>query len=120
MLAPRREQVTSAASINATTTYGPFQNRSRFMNPVLVVDAFSTGATGTSPTCTITVEVVDDAGHVYTLSGNIALTNSTLSGRQVFTPVIEGQYKIVATIGGSASPTFNGVDINVYMTAPDA
>jgi hypothetical protein len=117
-MTPKREQVLKGATVNANNTYGPFNNLGSSNNPALIVDVFSTGATGTSPTLTITVEVVDDAGHVYDLANPIALTNSTLSGRQVYTPIFEGQYNIKAVVGGT-SPVFNGVDINVYMSSND-
>lgn len=119
MLPPRREQVLAAGTINANQSFGPFINYSRSMSPSIIVDVFSTGATGTSPTLSIALAVRDDAGHLYILSNPIALTASTLSGRQVFQPIFEGQYEIVATVGGT-TPAFNGVDINCYMSSPDA
>jgi hypothetical protein len=61
-----RENVLTAATVNANATYGPFNNYAKDSESGSFEVDLSAGApSGTSPTLTLTVSAVDDAGNVY-------------------------------------------------------
>jgi hypothetical protein len=118
----RRHNIFNQGTINASNNSGALPNLSRSNNPTLVCLLDVTDApSGTSPTLDVKIVGWTDEGRPVTLATFTQVTGQlTAPQRIVVHDVLEDNLEAIWTIGGSASPTFTGVNLDILMTSPDA
>jgi hypothetical protein len=99
----------------------PYKNIGQSQNPVLTAMIFIEGApTGTNPTVQFFLQVSADGVNFISVA-NTPVINSTGLFRLVTPPnILEPFVQMIAVIGGTSTPTFPDVDIDLFMTSPDS
>lgn len=121
MAANRRHQVQNAATLTASGNSGMLPNLGESSNPTVIVYIDVTGAvTNGGGTLQVTVYGSSDGSRTAQLAQD-ATINATLSGphRLVIHDVLDPNIEVAWVIGGT-TPSYAGVNIDVYMTSPDA
>jgi hypothetical protein len=123
---PRRHQILNNANLVDTTSSGDsgdLPNLSRDLNPTVEYVVQVKGAvTGTNPTLDISVQAKEASGDYVVLAAltQIIVTSGTTPVRGTIANVLEDTLKVVYTVGGTVTPTFNSVYIDLFFTSPDA
>jgi hypothetical protein len=116
--APRQYQVLHGTTITATGNSGPLPNIGEANSPYIVILINCPNApTGTTPSVTFSlVSVLPDGSTVLIVAG----TAITAAGQQRITAsgVIDGTLEVVWTVSGT-SPSFTGVNVDLFMSSPD-
>jgi hypothetical protein len=118
----RRHNIFNNDTINASGNSGALPNLSRSNNPTLVclLDV-KNAPSGTSPTLNVSIVGWTDEGRPVSLATFTQVTGQlTAPQRIVVHDVLEDTIEAIWTIGGSNSPTFTGVNLDILMTSPDA
>jgi hypothetical protein len=123
---PRRHSILAGVNLVDTTSSsdsGDIQNLGRDLYPNIIAVVQAKGAvTGTNPTLDIYVNAKQASGDYVTLQHftQIVATSGTTPVRVKISDVLEDTIKVVYTVGGTVTPTFNNVFIDLYFASPDA
>ena len=117
---PKRTQVIANQTITASGNSGAFNNISDSQEPALECILSVTGAvTGTSPSLTVTVYEVDPVtGNNVVLGAFTAVTATNNEQRLQFFPVFGAQLYVAWVVSGS-TPSFAGVELDIYSSPQD-
>lgn len=120
---PRRQQILSNQVVTASGNSGDLDNLGRDLYPNITAVVEVTGAvTGTTPTLDIFVEAKQPSGN-YALLNHFTQIVATTGTTPVFTTMTNVMFTTIRVrwvIGGTASPTFNGVYVDLYFASPSA
>ena len=120
MQGPRRHSVQSNATLTVTGNSGTLKNLGLSAMPDVVITVAVHGTvSGTSPTLQVTLYAKDDQGNKYQLWQSSSITATNNFQRAQVTGAIDPNFEVDWVIGGT-TPSFGGVDINLYMSSPDS
>ena len=120
---PRRQQILSNAAITGNGNSGTINNLGRDLYPNMLTVWEVTGAvTGTNPTLDFYIEALQPSGNwlqIEHLPQLVATTGTTpLSNTNI--NVVYQSLRVRWVVGGTGTPTFNGVYIDLYFASPSA
>jgi hypothetical protein len=118
----RRHNILSAQTVTASSNSGTLPNLGRSGNPVIIAILDVSGTvSGTNPTLDCALVGWLDSERPYTIA-NFEQVTATLTEPQrlVIPNVLEDNLELVWTVGGTNTPSFASVNLDILMTSPDA